>query len=78
MGVSVYWPLSAGCLCVISNQSTSKKYVYDLPLSQRNRTIERTVGVGDVGEREVGERGGGGQNLKNEGSQYRGLHKIGG
>ena len=39
---------------MISNQSTSKKYVYDQPLSQRNRATERTVGVGDVGEREVG------------------------
>ena len=39
---------------MISNQSTSKKYVYDQPLSQRNRATERTVGAGDVGEREVG------------------------
>ena len=64
-------------MCVISNQSTSKKYVYDQPLSQRNRATERTVGAGDVGEWEVG-GGGGGQNLKKEGRQYRGLHKLGG
>ena len=96
------------CLCVISNQSTSKKpnYVsglckldtlwhktkikvllvlryqgstcldpllslskiahqmwHDHPLSQRNRTTERTVGVGVGGDREVG----GGQNLKKSG-----------
>ena len=107
------------CVCVISNQNTSKKphYVSDLskldvllhetyikvllelryigrsilslgkiahqmwrdhPFSQRNRTTERTVGVGLGGDRKVGGRGwtkfekGGGSR------QYReGFHKIG-
>ena len=49
---------------VISNQITSKK-LRDHPFSQRNRTTERTVGVGVGGDREVG--WGDGQNLKKRG-----------
>ena len=91
--VLVYWPLSVLCVfvCVMSNQSTSKKPHYlsnlsklnnlykthikfllvlkyqgltwrDHPFNQRNRTTERTVGVGVRGGREVG--GGGGQGAR--------------
>ena len=43
----------------------------DHPFSQKNRTIERTVRVGDGGDREVCVYVGGGQNLKKGGSKYR-------
>ena len=45
----------------------------DHPFIQRNRTIERTLGVGVGGDRELGE--GDGQNLKKrgDGRQYRGV-----
>ena len=46
----------------------------DHPFNQRNRTTERTVGVGVGvgGDREVGGEAGG-QNLKKWGRQYRGV-----
>ena len=48
---------------------------HNYPFSQRNKKIEKAVGVAVGGDRERGS----GQNLKSGGSQYRGgLHKIGG
>ena len=46
---------------------------HDHPLSQRNRTTERTVKVGVGGDREVGKRG---QNLKKSRQYSIDLHEI--
>ena len=49
----------------------------DHPFSERNKTAERTVGLGVGGDRQVG--GGGGSNLEKGGWQYKGvLHQTGG
>ena len=40
---------------------------HDHPISQRNRTTERTVGVGVGSDRDIGDGGGLGENLKKGG-----------
>ena len=50
----------------------------DHPFSQKNRTIERTVRVGDGGDREVCVYVGGGTKFEKRGFKiYEVLHKIG-
>ena len=59
------------CRSKLSLSEIADQMWRDHPCSQRNRTIERTVGVGVGDDREVCGRGGGGrQNLKRRG-QYR-------
>ena len=48
---------------ILSSSKIAHQMCCDHPFSQRNRTTERTVGVGVGGDREVG----GGQNLKKSG-----------
>ena len=48
---------------------------HDHPISQRNRTTERTVGVGVGSDRDIGDGGGLGENLKKGG---RGVGNKGG
>ena len=42
MGVSVYWPLSVLYMCVISNQSTSKKPHHVSDLSKLDTLLHKT------------------------------------
>ena len=56
-----------GPSCIIAHQMW-----HDHPFSKRNRTTDRTVGVGVEGDKELGRAGG--QNLKKSGvRQYRGI-----
>ena len=62
------------CRSILSLSKIAHYMWCDHPFNQRNRTTERTVGVGVGvgGDREVGGEAGG-QNLKKWGRQYRGV-----
>ena len=71
-GVSVYWPLSVLCVfvcvplviryqgstCVDPLSKIAHQMCHDHPFTQRNRTTERTVGVGVGSDGDVREGGG--------------------
>ena len=55
------------CRSILSLSKILHEMWSDHPFSQRNRATERTVGIWVGGDREVGEGGGVGENLKNGG-----------
>ena len=68
------------CRSILSLSKIAHKMWCDHPFSQRNRTTERTVGLGFESDREVGGTGGIKQNFKKGVGNIGGmdLHQIGG